>query len=172
VSTFEEVKARASLRTSSVVLCLDGAAEGRIEELEAELAATPAPTSLADGTRAQLAEQILALVEQMRESNVTFRLRALPARRWQDLVDEQPERVETDTAVVWRGKIFPWYCQMVALTCTDPAMTVEQVDELADVLHQGSWSVLVLACLELNGGRLDVPNFDAASAATRTSEQT
>jgi len=54
----------------------------------------------------------------------------------------------------------------------DPEMDVEQVGELADLLHTSAWNKLVSNCLGLNMGSVDVPNSAAASELIGNSGQT
>jgi hypothetical protein len=172
---FDEVRKRASRPTRTVPLYLDGEAVGELEELERQLESAPAPKNLGDGTRREIAERILEVQQRLEESLVTFKLMALPVRgedSWILLVERQPTRAEGESAEVWQGRIFPWYAEMVSRTVIDPAMSVEQVCELVDLLHQASWNTLAGACLDVNGRKVDVPNSAAASVLTSGSDET
>jgi len=169
---FDDVKKLASLPTRTVPLCLAGELVEEIAQLELQLAEAPPPTSLGDGTRRQLAEQIVDLQERMRESTVDFHLLAKSAREWSKFWPTLPVREEKETGEQWGERIFPFYADMVSRSCTDPVMSVEQAGELADLLHMRSWDRLVSNCLNLNMGEVEVPNSVAASELTRTSEQT
>lgn len=172
MTDFDQVKKLASLPTRVVPLCLAGEIVEEIAELEAKLEATPAPTNLGDGSRRELAEQIVAAQERMRESTVDFHLKALPAKAWGEFCATQPMREEKEAYWAWRTRTFPWWVEMVSRTATDPAMSPAQATELADLLGGGQFEALADACLELNGGKLDVPNSAAASALIGNSEQT
>ena len=169
---FDDVKKLASLPTRTVPLCLAGELVEEIAQLELQLAEAPPPTSLGDGTRRQLAEQIVELQERMRESTVDFHLLAMPARKWAEFWATLPVRGEKESDDEWGGRIAEFYAGMVSRSCTDPVMSPEQVGELADVLHFNAWNRLVSNCLSLNRGEVDVPNSEAASELTRNSEQT
>lgn len=172
---FEAVKKLATRPVRTVPLYLDGETADEIEQLERRLEELPAPTSLGDSARQELAEQIVEAQNRMRESLVEFKLVAMPVRgpdSWTLFVARQPERAEKETDDAWQERIYPWYAEMVSRTVVEPAMSVEQVGELCDLLNNGSWMSLVNQCLDVNGRKLDVPNSEAASALTRNSGQT
>jgi hypothetical protein len=175
VANFDDVLKKASPPTRALPLCLAGEVLEEIDELEQRLERTPAPTSLGDSTRREIAEAILAAQERMHESTVVFHLRAMPVRGeggWTAFMIRQPERAQNESRETYQARLFPWYAELVSRTVVDPAMSVQQVEELADHLHGGAWNQLAAACMELNGGKLDVPNSEAASAMTRDSEPT
>jgi hypothetical protein len=170
---FDELRKLASLPTLTVSLCLAGELSGEIAELERQLADAAAPTSIGEASPKRLiAARIAELTERMKESMVDFRLRALPSREWTMLWTSMPRREEQDSATQWSERIFPFYAELISRSCVDPAMTVEQAGELADILHGNSWQTLAGACLTLNMGEVDVPNSVAASELIGTSEQT
>lgn len=173
---FDEIRKLASLPIDTVPLCLAADLVDEIAQLEAQLAEVKPPTSLGDvSPKRAIAEQIAALQEQMRESTVDFRLRALPAhgpQTWSKLWARMPVRGENENDDDWNDRLFPFYAEMVSHSCYDPVMTVEQVTELASLLHHRAWNKLVTGCIALNGSEVDVPNSDAASELTRDSEQT
>lgn len=173
MANFDDIKKRASLPTATVALCLAGEMVEEIDGLEQQLLDAKPPTSLGDASpKRVIAEQIVALQEQMREATVEFHLRAMGARGWTLFWDTIPTRAEDDSPQTWDGKVFPFYAQLVSTSCVDPEMSVEQVTELADLLHGSAWNRLVRACMALNNGSVDVPNSVAASELTGTSEQT
>ena len=170
---FDEVRKLASLPTRTVSLCLSGELVDEIGRLEAQLADAKPPTSLADVSPKQaIAEAITDLQDQMRESTVDFRLRALPSRKWDKFWASAPTRAEGESDDVWDERAFPFYAEMLSRSCVDPEMSVEQVGELVDLIHHKAWSTLVSECMALNMREVDIPNSDAASALTRDSEQT
>lgn len=169
---FDDVKKKASLATSVVSLCLAGEIVDEITVLQRQYEAAPKPKNLGDGTRRELAERIAEAQERMREATVDFHLRALPARAWSLFWGGYPTRRDGESNEDWAVRQYPWYADLVSRTCVDPLMNVDQVGELVDLLHQGAWSQLVGACLGINVGVVDVPNFAAASALIPDSEQT
>jgi hypothetical protein len=173
MTSFDDVLKRASMPSRVLPLCLAGEILEEIDELERQLESAPAPSNLGDSAKREIAEAIVAAQERMRESTVEFHLRAMPVRGedgWTAFAVRQPDRAENETRGAFLARIFPWHAELVSRTCTDPVMSVEQVGELCDVLHGGAWNALVSACLGLNGGKLDIPNSEAASALTRDSE--
>lgn len=173
MANFDDVKKLASRPSRVVSLCLAGELVEQIDDLERQLAKAPEPTNLAEvSPKRALAEQIVALQEQMRESQVEFHLQALPARAWGVLFADRPERKEGESAEDWEPRLFAWQADAVSRTCVDPAMTPEQVGELVDLLHHRAWLELWSCAYVVNAGEVDVPNSEAASELTRDSGQT
>lgn len=167
------IKARATLPTRTVALCVAGELVEQRDALLAQLAAVKPATSLGDdGGRRALLEQIAALDEQMRDATVEFRLRALPARAWTEFWGRWPTRRENETAEAFAARRWPAYLEVLSRSCVEPALTVAEADELAEVLHGSAWSELISEAVAVNMGDVDIPNFDAASAPTGTSAQT
>jgi hypothetical protein len=171
--TFHDVTKLASRPTDTVSLCLAGELVEEHAQLERQLEDAPAATSVSEvSPKRVIAEQIVALQEQMKEATVEFHLRALPSRQWGVLFADQPQRKEGESAEDWEPRWFAWQAQMVSRTCLDPAMDAEQVGELVDLLHYRAWVELATKSYVLNMGEVDVPNSAAASELTRDSEQT
>lgn len=172
MTTFDEVMARAALPETVVRLVVGGDLLARIRDLEAALAAASEPTSLADGSAARLREEIDALHEQMRESEIPFRLRALSGRDWARLKSAMPTRKAETTDEEWEAAFFEWVCKLVAQSAADPVMTPEQVAQLCDRLAGSAWERLTDQAWALNEGTLTVPKSSAASAGTASSGAT
>jgi hypothetical protein len=170
---FDAVKKKATLPTRTVSLCLAGELVEEHARLEQELAELPPPTSLGDGgAKREVAQKILDVETEMRESTVEFHLKALGAKVWTLFWGSMPSRTEKESDDAWSERIFPFYADMVSRCCAEPRMTLAQVTELADLLHSGAWNSLVNNCLGLNMGGVDLPNSAAASELIGTSEQT
>ena len=169
---FDEIKKLATLPTRAVSLCLAGELVEEISQLELQLAEAKPAANLGDSSRRVIAEQIVEAQDRMRDSTVDFRLRALPSREWSKFWTGMPVRAEKESDEDWGERLFPFYAELVHRTCADPVMNVEQVGELADVLHANAWNRLVTNCLNLNMGEVDVPNSEAASELIGNSEQT
>jgi hypothetical protein len=136
MANFDDIKKLASRPSRVVSLCLAGELVEQIDDLERQLVEAGAATSLAEvSPKRAIAEQIVALQEQMRESTIDFHLRALPAREWSVFLADRPERKENEPASEWEPRIFGWQAEMVSRSCVDPVMGVEQVGELVDLLH-------------------------------------
>lgn len=170
--TFDEVRKLASLPIRVVPLCLAGELVEEIAQLERQLADTKPPTSIGEASPQRIiVEQIADLREQMRESTVDFRLRAMTARAFTRFWASLPARGEKETGEDFSDRIFPFYADFIAQSCENPQMTVEQVGELVDLLHAKAWSDLLTAALNLNGRVVDIPNFEAASDLIGAFEQ-
>jgi hypothetical protein len=168
---FDDLKKRATLPTRVVPLCLAGELLEQIAGLERQLADVKPATSLEGTPRQAIVEQIAALQDEMRESTVDFKLRALGARAWSTFWARWPTRAEGETSEAWEDRIWPFYMELISRSCVEPEMTLEQAAELGDLLHGKALNDLVGACLSLNMGALDIPNSDAVSDLTGNSEQ-
>ena len=171
--TFDDVKKLASRPTITVSLCLAGELVEEHARLEQLLEDAAPATSVGEvSPKRGIAEQIVALQEQMKEATVDFHLRALPSRQWGVLFADQPQRKEDESAQDWEPRWFGWQAAMVSATCVDPEMNADQLAELVDLLHYRAWVELATKAYVLNMGEIDLPNSEAASALTRDSEQT
>lgn len=169
-----EILGKAKLPESSVTLCLAADLQGRWEELDEQLGAASAEVlSLGEVSPARkIALQMNELRAQMEASQETFRLRALSAKAWRKILDQQPEEGTTDELKAsYDDRFHAWVCKVVAVSCYDPGMSIEQADELSQYVSGGQWKQLTDAAWELNGGRRNVPFSSAASALTRSYEQ-
>jgi hypothetical protein len=173
VTTFADLRKLASLPTGTVSLCLAGELVDEIAHLERQLAELGAAKSLGDGgERLALAEQIAAKQAEMRQSTVDFRLRALPARDWTRHWAAMPAKKDEETDDDLGERLHRFYAETVSLVVVEPAMTVDEVLELVDLLHASAWNRLANSCLAVNMGSVDVPNSAAASELIGNSEQT
>lgn len=173
MTDFAALKKLATLPTRTVSLCLAGELVEQISQLELQLAEAKPATNIGEvSPKRAITEEIAAIQEQMRESTVDFKLRALGARAWSIFWGSIPARGEKETQEAWEPRIFPFYAQLVSRSCVEPELTVEEVGELADILHSRAWTDLTLACMALNTGGIDIPNSAAAFELTGTSEQT
>ncbi len=173
MANFDDIKKRASLPTETVPLCLAGELVEQIGRLEQQLADAKPPASLGEASpRRVIAEQIVALQEQMKDATVDFHLRAMGARKWAAFWSTFPQRSEGESGEDYNLRTFPFYADLVSRSCVDPELSAEQVDELVDLIHGSAWNRLANTCLTLNMGSVDVPNSVAASELTGTSGQT
>lgn len=171
--SFEEVKKRASLPTDTVSLCLAGELVERLAQLERQYADAKPSTSIGEASpKRAIAEQIVALQAEMAESTVDFKLLAMGARTWSKFWAGMPTRGEKESDEDWDERVYPFYADLVSRSCVDPAMSVEQVGELVELIHGGAWNRLANRCITLNMGSVDIPNSDAVSELIGTSEQT
>jgi hypothetical protein len=173
VATFEEVLKRASRPEDVVPLVLDGLVVAEIRELERQLADAPLPTNLGERSQASvIAERIEDARTRMRDSEVPFRLRALPGREWTPLYDARPTKGKDETDEAAQERWFGWLCRVVAETVYDPVMTPEQVAQLVDQLPASSWGELSDRCWSINTGAVSVPFCATASVLMARSAPT
>lgn len=172
--SIEELLRGAELPEDSVQLCLKGSLRRRYEDLEREMA-TAASVASNLGERAPatvIADQLLLLREEMRPWTPTFLLRALPPKPWREYLALMPGDPKNDAERgTWDERYHAWVCEMVALTCYDPVMTAEQVDELHGKVSGGQWKDLTNAVYALNAERQNVPFSAAASAMIASTAQ-
>lgn len=172
MTSFDEIVAAATLPTRDVPLCLAGNLVAEYEQLERDLDAAPPGDSLAGGDRPAIVEKILHVQARMREATRSFRIRAMPARAWTRYWAAFPRRREGESSEAWNDREWPAYVDLVARSCVDPVLSLDQAGQIAEVLHGRAWNVLVNACIGVNLGDVDVPKFDAASAPSPDSELT
>lgn len=173
MTDFAEVRKLASLATDTIALCLAGELVGELHDLERQLAdAKPAASVGEASPRRVIAERIAEIRQQMAEATVVFRLRAMGARAYSVFWASLPSRNEGESAEEWNARIFPFHADLVSRSCVDPAMTVDEVTELSDLLHGNAWIRLVGRCIAVNADEVNLPNFEAASELTGASEQT
>lgn len=148
-----------------VPICMRGDLQARFEELERQLHEArrkPSDGSLASsGAEARrIAEELVAVQEEMKGHVRVFLLRAKTRKEWSDLAKEYPPRKE-DAPADFNRDTFP--VAALAACSVKPRMSVEQAGRLVDRLTQGQWRTLWEAILDLNGGTGEVPFSRAAS---------
>jgi hypothetical protein len=176
--SIDEILDQAKLAERTVPLYLGGDRDLqlRYEKLERRLpdAKGAAPDSLGQGSPARAIEDEMAAIrEQMRESTVDIRIRALRRRAYRELCDAHPPRKTEDGGVhpddyvgvntdsIWEP--------LVLASIVEPKLTAEQTELLLGVLTSAQFEQLALACHGLNRGVPDLPFSSAASATTGTS---
>ncbi|MGH3010180.1 MAG: hypothetical protein ACRDLM_12350, partial [Gaiellaceae bacterium] len=172
MSDIETLIAAAKPAEQSVTLCLRGDLNVKIEDLERELEAAKGwkPGSLADTDPArELAEQIEATREEMREHSHVFKFRAVAPKAWSDLLALHPPRKDNDADGLFNLQTFP--SAVIAACAIEPEMTAEQLDRLAAVLNQGQYDDLFMAAWRVNTRATDIPFSGAAYAILHNTEQ-
>lgn len=143
--------AGASPREIPVWLCLAGDLAGEVDRLQRELALAGedwAPSSMADvDPRLELVQQIEAARAGMRERSVEFRLRAMGARAYRDLIAQHPAPAEAKGMPYDPGTFLP---ALLAGCCVDPVMDVAEVGQLLDLVNDGQAQELFAAALAVN----------------------
>lgn len=167
-----EIIDRKKPREASVPIVLDGDLAADYERLEVELRDAGPATSLGDeGSADAIRERMDRLREQMLESRVFFRLRALPDPEWSPYRAALPTKRDDQTDEQAAEEYHRWLCTIVAASCIDPVMTAEEVHELYATLSSGEWGSLAGEAWQLNTNRQDVPFSVAAYALSRTSDE-
>ncbi|NUP49012.1 MAG: hypothetical protein HOW97_17155 [Catenulispora sp.] len=163
--SFEDVMGVAKPRETEVTLCLAGDLAAKADHLaeQLELAdARPAPTSLAEvDPRRELEAELEKVHQAMRPSNVVFRFQALGRVAYSDLLAAHPPRLGVADDGAWNNDTYP--NALIAATCLEPAMTVEQVEQLTEVLNQRQRNELWAAAWAAQVGETRVPSSRAAS---------
>lgn len=158
-----EILKRAKPRERSVTICLAGDEVAEVERLErqmADLSDTWQADSLASGNpHEKLAKQIKAARDRMKKAEVEFRIRALGAQAWSDLVAAHPSKNKNEA---WDPETFPQ--ALLAQCCVDPVMSADQVGELFEVLNEGQRTELCQAAYDVNAEATSIPFSVSASA--------
>lgn len=173
MTAFADLLAQAQLPETTVPLCLRGDLVARWRELERQLAdADTTRPSMAELSQAQvIAEQMQALREQMQASEVTIRLRAMPALEWSRYAGTRPDPPgEGEDREAWRTRWFAWVVELVSRCAIDPEMSAGDVTTLVDRLSGAQWDELSNAAWAVNEGTPKIPFSAAASALTQDIE--
>lgn len=150
--------------------------ERRLREAEAERE-SPSASLSGNPEVVEIAQRIEALREEMQDSIVEFRLRALPGRRsrnakvptWTQLKDANPPREgnakDKDNGV----NMEQFNIELVRVSIVDPVLDEEDFDNLLEGLSDGGFTLLVGNCYGVNQADVDVPFSYAASRILRNS---
>ncbi len=163
----------ARLPERTVTLCLRGDLQADFEELQRQLTkAQDAPRDSIDdgGDAVELAEQIEALRGQMESHTVTFRMRALPRRRWRELWTAHPGRDGDNRDRVMGGVNMDTFPEaLLRECCIEPALTPGQWDRILDTISDQQYDDLATMAWNANRSSVDVPFSPAASRILRNS---
>lgn len=166
----DDILASAKLVEKSVTLCLRGDLQAKYEEVERQLAAamrSPMSETLGgDPEQKRLAAESEAIRAEIADAEVTFTFRALPARRWSDLMAEHPARQGKNEG--FNLETLP--DALIAACSVEPAMTLEEVQKLCDALSNAQFQSLFECAWSCNQTALDVPFSGLALRVLRASE--
>lgn len=163
----------------TIELCLRGDLVAEYEDLlrrRDEEADKPDTDSLDGGPLPTIAAQLQTLRETMRDSSMVFRMRALPRKRFRELVDRHPPRKGEDGAPVDVDAAFGVSLAtlpdpLIRACLVAPALTEDQLTQILDeILSDRQYDELFTAAWSVNRATVDVPFSSAASAATRNSD--
>lgn len=155
LSDIDSIIADATPQERAVRICVKGHLRARYEELERQLREAE---QLDDGAElSELAEQVKAAAADVERSMVPFTFRSI-GWKWRALylqyANDQDEIAD----------VGEYARQAVAATASSPKMTVEQAQQLFDVLAQGDIDALFNAAIRVNvGATVDIPKSLRAS---------
>lgn len=170
----DELLADARLAEDEVPICLrpDLLADYRAAagELEAAERAQRDDGSLDGGGIAAARAAVGELRSRMLAASVTFRVRALPQRRWTALYAEHPPRDgdQDDTKVGFNRDTF--YDALVRECTVEPQMSDGQWSTLLDHLSTAQYATLKTTAWTVNNVDVDVPFLSIASRAPTSTE--
>lgn len=160
----------AARRPENVIeICLRGDLVAEHELLDIELARTQkddswVATSIADvNPVTELAERITDLEQQMVDSTVSFRFRALSRNEWAALEAAHPKREGSDER--FNLETFP--PALIHACLIDPVMTLDEINELLDLLNEKDRVGLASAAWDVNQEATAIPFSQRASEVTR-----
>jgi hypothetical protein len=156
-------------------VCLRGDLVAQFEDLERDLrdARTDTQTMADQGRARQLAEQIEAVRQEMQQSAIVFRLRALNRKAWAKLLTEHPPRkkgtapdeaVEGDQSLGYNVETF--FPALIRQCLIEPEVDDAQWERLDSLLSTRQYDDLAEAAIAVCRRKVDVPFSFAASAMT------
>ncbi|TXS35716.1 hypothetical protein [Streptomyces sp. OR43] len=155
--------AKAKPRERTVKIMLDGALAGEIERLEAELVEASEDWQPSDLTESHpggvIAQQIAELREKAREAEAEFKFRYIGDEEYSSLLAAHPS---TSKEELFDSDSFPR--ALIAASCVDPVMTVDDTKDLFKVINQGQIQALFDAAWDVHNSSSLVPFSLAASA--------
>lgn len=176
LKSFKAMMAEAALPEDVVPTCLRGDLKAEHEQLNAELERleTDAVDSLAGNGGAELAEQIRALEEQMRENTYPVRLRALSKPDFRAFKAEFPPRMDdegkfNDLDASYDFNTEDGFEALVRRSIVDPVLDDAEFADLITKLTENQFNALALTAHRLNRGDVNVPFSRAASRLNRLS---
>lgn len=138
-------------REIPVRMCLAGDLAGEVDRLQQELVRAGegwTPGSIADvDPRLELVRQIEEARQGMLAASVEFRLRAMGSRAYRDLIALHPAPAGQKGQPYDASTFLP---ALVAASCADPVMSLEQVEQLLDLINDGQAQDLFAAALAVN----------------------
>lgn len=169
--------------TSTIRLCTNLDLAARHETLQNDLAAEKAKpdTGMLNGNpeARRIAAEITSLEEQMRDSTVIVTIRALPRKRWAELLESHPAREGNETDAEFHVNISTFVDAAISesIESVTRASDGEAVDftgadwpEAADEMSNAQWNEFALDLFRLNNAVTANPTSRAASAVMRSSE--
>jgi hypothetical protein len=166
MASIDDIISSARLPEKTITMCLRGDLQAQWEDLERQFQATQeqdGDTVGGDPHARDLADRMQAISDEMRHHQVTFLFRGLSHRAYSDLLAANKAAEGQEKAVDgldW--ETFP--TALIAACAVDPAMSVDQVEKLSEVLTNRQWDDLFSAAFACNRNKVDVPFSYSASA--------
>lgn len=165
-----------------VPICTRGDLVAEFGRLDAQLRqqiARQAADSRIAGTSTETATRLQDLEVEIVDSTVEFRIRALPRKRWQQLVEEHPPRVADDGSVHdddadLRLNVETFFPAAIRACTVEPELGDDDwqalLDPDGDLLNDEQYHRLANAAWSMNRRDVSVPFSLAASLTMRHSE--
>lgn len=170
MTDIDEILGAVELPENSVELVLKASLQAQFDQLNRQLEVASEKSNKATLAGSpevvELAELVEAVREEMRQNTVTIRLRALPKRAWQSLIDQHPAREGVDPSD-YNSETFP--VAALSACAVEPKISPEKAGMLIDRVSAGQWSSLWTAVVGLNVYEVDIPFSSRASAVLRAS---
>jgi len=167
MTTAKELLSTARLRESTLRLVTRGDLLADHDAAVAELERLTKPAVTLSDETAAAAERVRDLEALIEASTVTLRFRALSRTAYQALLTEHPGREGEEE--VWNWQTF--IPALISACLIDPAMTVDEVIELLDLITEGQRDELFSAAYDVNQAVTRVPFSERASVVTRWRER-
>ena len=182
--TVADILARRRPLEKRVRLLLDGSLAAQMDETRREIRQAKARESLSGGglasTLPELERQLAELALAADDSSAAFTFRAIPRARLEDLKRRHPPsaeqwekfREEQKGNIFAQAPQFDWVGlapDLIAASCSEPAMTVEEARRLWDELSDGEAAQLFEAAWSVNEQATARPFSGTGTDTTPTS---
>lgn len=138
----------------------------RLLERQLAEASSKGGDSLASGPPRALADEVLALEDEIEQATRTFKFRALSRRRWRALLGAHPPlKQHKADGLDFNPETFP--VAAIAACAVEPSMTAEQAEQVADALPLGEFDRMWAAVAAVNLGASDTPKSVLATTIRR-----
>jgi hypothetical protein len=171
--TIDEIIAQVKPPETVDDISLRGDLVAEYEQLQQQLpTASSEPDSLGELSPAAVIEARMAeLRTEMAAETVRFHMRAIGSKPWSDLFAVKPDFpkagddgvIDPAAAAEFRDSWHLWVCEVLARSCYDPVMTVEQADALSAGLSDAQWQRLTDKAYNVNVRSPAIPFSGAAS---------
>ncbi|RSN65415.1 hypothetical protein DMH01_03290 [Amycolatopsis sp. WAC 04182] len=171
---FDALLEKAKRPEKDVDLCLRGDLQAEWERLDAQLAepSTDTATLAVSKEQREIAKQVVALQEEMKDATLTLRLRALERHAWKKLRADHPPRDKDPHDRVMGINNDTFWDALVYVSLVSPKLDAERVARLLDSLTVSQFDKLTTATWNLNQEDVSVPFSSTASRIAPSSGAT